>query len=126
MMAVLLMAACTKGIEVGDIPQLDYASVSFSSPSAVFPMEGGEKTIFVVSNREDWEVECDADWLDISVEEHSLTFFVDPNNTKDSRMAVIAYYQYWYVRSCSTRSLHWPRMYYWGLPWGLDDATIQS
>lgn len=89
MMAVLLMAACTKGIEVGDIPQLDYASVSFSSPSAVFPMEGGEKTIFVVSNREDWEVECDADWLDISVEEHSLTFFVDPNNTKDSRMAVI-------------------------------------
>ena len=66
-----------------------FASVELSSESAVIAQEGGSKKIFVATNREDWDVVCNADWIDLSIEENSLTLFVDENNSEDSRLAVI-------------------------------------
>ena len=86
--AALLAAACTKPAEVL-IPEADYASVKLSSHSAVISEEGGEKTIFVATNRQDWDVQCVEDWLDISIEDNAITFFVDENPDKESRLAVV-------------------------------------
>ena len=85
---ILLAASCTKPAEVL-MPEADYASVKLSSLSTVVSHEGGDKTIYVASNREDWEVVCAEDWLDISVDGNAVTFYVDENIYKESRLAVV-------------------------------------
>lgn len=87
-LSIILLAACTKPVEV-QWPEPDFASIKLSSQSAVLSEKGGEKTIFVASNREDWEVFCDQDWLDISTEDNALVFYVDENPEAESRLAVI-------------------------------------
>ena len=87
-LSILLLAACTKPVEV-QWPEPDFASVKLSSQSAVLSEKGGEKTVFVATNREDWEVFCDQDWLDISTEDNALVFYVDENTEAESRLAVI-------------------------------------
>ena len=88
---ISVLAVLTSCSKVGDILQAepDYASVKLSSLSAVVSEDGGEKTIFVASNRQEWEVFCDEDWVDISIDDNALTFVVDENHGQDSRMAVI-------------------------------------
>ena len=83
-----LLAACNQSTEVL-YPEADFASVKLSSLSAVISEDGGEKTVFVATNRDEWDIHCEADWLDISIEENSLTFFVDENVDPQSRMAVV-------------------------------------
>ena len=87
--ALVSLASCTQEQPVVLYPDPDFASVELSSQSAVIPEEGGEKTIFVAANREEWEAVCAEDWLDISIEENMLTFYVDENTEADSRLAVI-------------------------------------
>lgn len=85
---ILLLTACSKPAEVL-YPEPDYASVKLSSVSAVIPEEGGEKTVFVAANRDEWEVQCVEDWVDISIDDNAVTVYVDKNSGKDSRLAVV-------------------------------------
>lgn len=84
----LLLAACSQPAVVL-YPEADFASVKLSSGSAVISEDGGEKTVFVATNREEWDVQCIEDWVDISVEDNKITVYVDENPDKDSRLAVI-------------------------------------
>lgn len=84
----LLLAACSQPAEVL-YPEADFASVKLSSGSAVISEDGGEKTIFIATNREEWDVQCIVDWVDISIEDHKITVYVDENPDKDSRLAVV-------------------------------------
>lgn len=84
----LLLAACSQPAEVL-YPEADYASVKLSSGSAVISEDGGEKTVFIATNREEWDVQCIVDWVDISIEDNKITVYVDENPDKDSRLAVI-------------------------------------
>ena len=77
-----------------------FASVELSSESAVIAQEGGSKKIFVATNREDWDVVCNADWIDLSIEENSLTLFVDENNSEDWRLSKL-----WQVRKTTLPKL---------------------
>lgn len=84
----LLLAACSQPAEVL-YPEADFASVKLSSGSAVISEDGGEKTVFVATNREEWDVQCIEDWVDISIEDNKITVYVDENPDKDSRLAVV-------------------------------------
>lgn len=84
----LLLAACSQPAEVL-YPEADYASVKLSSGSAVISEDGGEKTVFIATNREEWDVQCIVDWVDISIEDNKITVYVDENLDKDSRLAVV-------------------------------------
>ncbi len=84
----LLLAACSQPVEVL-YPEADFASVKLSSGSAVISEDGGEKTVFVATNREEWDVQCIEDWVDISIEDNKITVYVDENPDKDSRLAVV-------------------------------------
>lgn len=63
--------------------------MKLSSGSAVISEDGGEKTVFVATNREEWDVQCVEDWVDISIEDDRITVYVDENPDKDSRLAVV-------------------------------------
>ena len=84
----LLLAACSQPAEIL-YPEADFASVKLSSGSAVISEDGGEKTVFIATNREEWDVQCIEDWVDISIEDNKITVYVDENPDKDSRLAVI-------------------------------------
>lgn len=84
----LLLAACSQPAEVL-YPEADFASVKLSSVSAVISEDGGEKTVFIATNREEWDVQCIEEWVDISVEDNKITVYVDENPDKDSRLAVV-------------------------------------
>ena len=84
----LLLAACSQPAEVL-YPEADFASVKLSSGSAVISEDGGEKTVFIATNREEWDVQCIVDWVDISIEDNKITVYVDENPDKDSRLAVV-------------------------------------
>ena len=84
----LLLAACSKPADVL-FPDPDFASVKLSSTSAVISEDGGEKAVFVATNREEWDVQCVEDWLDISIDGNKITVYVDENPGKDSRLAVL-------------------------------------
>lgn len=84
----LLLAACSQPAEIL-YPEADFASVKLSSGSAVISEDGGEKTVFVATNREEWDVQCIEDWVDISIEDNKITVYVDENPDKDSRLAVV-------------------------------------
>lgn len=84
----LLIAACSEPAEVLQ-QEADFASVKLSSPSAVISEEGGSKSIFVATNREEWEVVCDQDWVDISIDDNAVTFYVDENTDSENRIAVV-------------------------------------
>ena len=87
-LAVVSLYGCSE--EPAEIlqPEPDYASVSLSSREIVMPEEGGQKTIFVATNREDWDVVCIEDWVDVSIEGGSVTFYVDGNTSEGGRIAV--------------------------------------
>lgn len=87
--AIMFVVGCTDNTPSIDGVEPLFASVELSSRSAVMTQSGGEKKIFVATNREVWDVICEAEWVDISIEENSLTLFVDENDTDESRMAVI-------------------------------------
>ena len=82
------LAACSQPAVVL-YPEADFASVKLSSGSAVISEDGGEKTVFIATNREEWDVQCIEDWVDISIEDNKITVYVDKNPDKDSRLAVI-------------------------------------
>lgn len=84
----LLLAACSQPAEIL-YPEADFASVKLSSVSAVISEDGGEKTVFIATNREDWDVQCIEEWVDISIEDNKITVYVDENPDKDSRLAVV-------------------------------------
>lgn len=86
--SLVFLAACDEPADVLQ-PEMDYASVKLSSLSVVIPQDGGEKTIFVAANREDTDVLCKEDWLDISIDGNEITFYVDANPDKESRLAVV-------------------------------------
>lgn len=86
---LLLLVSCSKGPVEVLYPEPDYASVKLSSLSAVISEKGGEKTLFVATNRDDWDVVCKESWLDISIDGNSLTLIADPNTGKESRLAVV-------------------------------------
>ncbi len=88
---LLLVAAlgCAKEqIEV-IYPEPDNANVVLSTTSAVVEREGGNKEIFVSTNRDAWSVECESEWVEFSIEGNSLVIFVDKNDDTESRLAVI-------------------------------------
>ena len=89
MAAVMAVVGCTNDTQEIIYPEPDYANVELSSKSAVVASEGGIKEIFVSTNRASWSVECDADWVDMSIEGNSLTLYVDEYGEVDNRMAVI-------------------------------------
>ncbi len=84
-----MMLSCSKQPAEIIYPEPDFANVELSSQSAIVEREGGVKEIFVVSNRALWSVECNAEWVDFSIEGHSLKIYVDRNDTEESRMAII-------------------------------------
>lgn len=86
--AFILLAACEQPVEILQ-PEADFASVKLSSPSAVLSETGGEKSVFVASNREEWEAVCKQDWVSISIDDNTITFYVDENPGADSRLAVV-------------------------------------
>ncbi len=87
--ALLLLAGCNR--EEPEILQgePDFASVKLSSTSTAIDVDGGEKVIFFATNRVEVEALCEANWIDVSVENNSLTLFVDPNEEAESRLAVV-------------------------------------
>lgn len=85
----MAVVGCTNDTQEIIYPEPDYANVELSSKSAVVASEGGIKEIFVSTNRASWSVECDADWVDMSIEGNSLTLYVDEYGEVDNRMAVI-------------------------------------
>lgn len=88
LLSILLLSSCVKSSE-NVMMDPGFASVKLSSLSAVISEEGGEKTIFVATNREDWDVVCEQDWVDISIEDDAVTFYVDRNPEKENRLAVV-------------------------------------
>lgn len=89
-LALLAMSCQNDPVEVLQ-PEADYASVELSSSTVAAGTEGCEKTIYIATNRSEYEVQksADTDWVDISIEGNSLTLFVDPNEDAESRLAVI-------------------------------------
>lgn len=86
---LVVAAGCGKATQEVIYPEPDYANVQLSSKSAVVEREGGVKEIFVSTNRDVWGVECEADWVEFSVEDNSLKLFYDENDTAESRLAVV-------------------------------------
>ena len=86
---MLPMVACeSEPVEVLQ-PEADYAFVELSSPTTAIGVEGGEKTIYIASNRTEFGVEKSADWVDVSIEGNALTLYIDANDAKESRLAVV-------------------------------------
>lgn len=88
---LLLVAALGCAKEQIEIiyPEPDNANVVLSTTSAVVEREGGNKEIFVSTNRDAWSVECESEWVEFSIEGNSLVIFVDKNDDTESRLAVI-------------------------------------
>ena len=84
----LLLAACSEPAEVLQ-QEADFASVKLSSLSAVISEDGGSKSIFVATNREEWDVVCDQDWVDVSIDDNAVTLYVDENTDSENRIAVV-------------------------------------
>ncbi len=70
-------------------PEPDFANVELSSSTIVMMREGGQREIFVATNRSEWEVRCSDEWVDYSIEGSSLRLFVDANESGDSRLSII-------------------------------------
>ena len=87
--AMMMIAGCSDNTSALDGVETLFASVELSTSSAVVAKEGGIKRVFVATNREEWDILCEADWLDISIEENSFTLFIDENTSPESRLAVI-------------------------------------
>lgn len=88
-MAMLFVVGCSDiGSALDGVEPL-FASVELSSSSVVVSQEGGSKRVFVATNREEWDLYCQEDWLDISVDGNSITFYVDENLDEQSRLAII-------------------------------------
>lgn len=85
---LVLLASCGKPTEIL-LPDADFAAVRLSSVSSVISEAGGEKTIFVATNRMDWDVHCNEEWVDVSIDDNAITFYIDENTGKDGRIAVV-------------------------------------
>lgn len=86
---LLFVAGCSEDVTEILYPEPDFAQVELSSKSAVMEREGGQKELFFSANRPLAEVECEAEWVDVSIENNSLTLYVDANETGEQRLAVI-------------------------------------
>lgn len=87
--ALITLVGCNKEPRETIFADPDYANVTLSSTSTTMTSEGGNKELFVATNRDTWEATTDADWVDISIEGLSLTLYVDANTTGEERLAVI-------------------------------------
>ncbi len=67
----------------------DYANVELSSGAVVISEEGGTKTLFVATNRVEWNIEEMSDWVDVSIEGNAITLYVDENTSSEGRVAVV-------------------------------------
>lgn len=67
----------------------DYATIVLPTSSVAISKEGGIRTIFVESNRLDIDVQNQSDWVDVNVEQNALSLYVDANELKEERMAII-------------------------------------
>ena len=98
---VALMAACSQ-TEIDNTPpqsegrvQLDINSESglFATiddvPTIGFKSRGGELTLDVVTNVEEWSYDVEGDWLTISKDNYFLYVSADANSAEESREAVI-------------------------------------
>ena len=88
----LSLAACSKEeVQKEETPQKILGVVELSSTQAVFPVEGGSKTVLVAANSE-WYYDCDYTWLSITASpgDNSLTFSADPNTTGKTRYGVVS------------------------------------
>ncbi len=88
----LSLAACSKEkVQKEETPEKVVGVVELSSTQAVFPVEGGSKTVLVAANSE-WYYDCDYTWLSItaSPEDNSLTFSADPNTTGKTRYGIVS------------------------------------
>lgn len=90
LLLLVVAVGCSKQPAEIIYPEPDYATVQLSSPSAVIGLEGGSKEVFVSTNRASWSVACEAEWVEFSIEDNSLTIFVQENDTNLSRNAVIS------------------------------------
>ena len=88
-LATILGAGCTEEPREIIQAQPDYARVELSSTAAVIERDGGVKQFFVATNRSITEVVTEADWLDISIEEGSITLYIEANPRPDSRLAIV-------------------------------------
>ena len=88
-LAALFAASCSGNLDGADSAGADYASVSLSSSSVILSNDEQVKSIFVASNRVDFEVECSADWVDVSIEGNALRLYINENTHSNSRLAVI-------------------------------------
>ncbi len=84
-----MFAGCESG--PADVLQAepDFATINLSTSSVVMSAEGGQKTLFIGTNRTELETLKDADWLDVGLDGSGLTLFVEPNTTGQSRLAVV-------------------------------------
>ncbi|MDD6253418.1 MAG: BACON domain-containing protein [Candidatus Cryptobacteroides sp.] len=84
--AIMSATACNDDEEIFYAPQV---TLETSSREAFFPVEGGQKTVFVSSNASSWSYECEEDWLIIIKDNDRLIMSADKNLDPDSRTAVI-------------------------------------
>lgn len=90
--AALSLAACTKEAAPQEpVEEKVLGVVDLSSTQAVFPVEGGTKTVLVAANSE-WYYDCDYTWLSItaSPEDNTITFSADRNTTGKTRYGVVS------------------------------------
>ena len=88
-LTAILVTGCGSDTTEIIYPEPDFANLELSSKSAVMESDGGVKEIFISTNRDEWSVECSADWVDFSIEKNSLTLYVDENLQGEERMAVL-------------------------------------
>lgn len=88
-MLLIVAAGCSTEPHEIIYPEPDYAFVELSTESAVVAKERGAKEIFVATNRDTWSAVCDAEWVDLSIEERSMTIYVDENDEAADRVAII-------------------------------------
>lgn len=87
--ALLFAVGCTTEEREVCYAEPDYATVELSSSSSTIAREGGDKMLFVATNRDTWTATTEADWVDMSIEGNSLTLYVDENSTAEERLAII-------------------------------------
>lgn len=80
------LVACGKDEEVEYDPQV---TLELSSKQAIFAEDGGQKTVFVTSNTDNWDYFCEQAWLSIVNDDHRMVLSADVNPDAASRTAII-------------------------------------
>lgn len=87
---VLMLATSCKEVAPEVIQAgAEYASLQLSSTSVVVAADEQSRSIFVATNRTEWQAVSSADWVDVSMEDMTLTLYFDPNSEDTDRTAVV-------------------------------------